>query len=444
MKVSGDEAKEIIAALRTGAVPARGLHHFATGLDALMSAIDEELDFVAQGSGRGTAKWVRGAYGTGKTFATRLLCARARARRFATAEVQISVNDTPLQHLETVYRRLMERLTTETEGAGAFKAVVDGWLFEIGEEVTRLRGLAEDDPAFTAAVVERLEDKLAALTAQNPAFAAVLRAYHRAMEAGDFASAQGLLAWLAGQPHVDRTITAKAGVKGAVDGQAALTFLRGLLLLLRQSGHAGVVVVLDEVETIQRMAGPTREKALNALRQLVDMLAESHLPGLYLVVTGTPDFFEGYKGIKSLAPLYQRVAVHFGDDPRFDNLRAAQVRLPAFDRGRLVEVGRRVRDLFPARDASRVAGTIDDSFVSALVDQVSEGFGGHVEVCPRVFLRELVDVLDRVDQFADFDPRKHYKLAIDDDALRPEEVAARHGRSPDTGEEPVVPKRLDG
>jgi P-loop Domain of unknown function (DUF2791) len=448
--IDDEEAREIIAALRTGAVPARGLQHFATGLDPLMAVIEEELDFVGQGSGRGAAKWIRGAYGTGKTFATRLLCARARARRFATAEVQISVNDTPLQHLETVYRRMMERLTTDSEGSGAFKAVVDGWLFEVGEEVTRLRGLSDDDPGFSAAVVERLEDKLAALTAQNPAFAAVLRTYQRSMDAGDFATAQGLLAWLAGQPHVDRSITSKAGVKGAVDGQAALTFLRGLLLLLRQSGHVGLVMVLDEVETIQRMAGPTREKALNALRQLVDMLAENHLPGLYLVVTGTPDFFEGYKGVKSLQPLYQRVATRFEGAPRFDNLRAAQARLPAFDRGRLFEVGQRVRDLFPADDPARLRRTVDDGFVTALVDQITEGFGGHVEVCPRVFLRELVDVLDRVDQFADFDPRAHYQLAIDEAALRPEELAARLGqKAPQVADEPEpqrleAPKRLDG
>ncbi|MFO0610752.1 MAG: BREX system ATP-binding protein BrxD [Polyangiales bacterium] len=451
MSVAVDDAREIIAALRTGAVPARGLHHFATGLDPLMAAVEAELAFVGQGSGRGAAKWIRGAYGTGKTFATRLLCARARAQRFATSEVQISVNDTPLQHLETVYRRMMERLTTDSEGVGAFKAVVDGWLFEVGEEVTRLRGLSEDDPAFSAAVVERLEDKLAALTAQNPAFAAVLRTYQRSLDAGDFATAQGLLAWLAGQPHVDRSVTSKAGVKGAVDGQAALTFLRGLLLLLRQSGHAGLVVVLDEVETVQRMAGPTREKALNALRQLVDMLADNHLPGLYLVVTGTPDFFDGYKGVKSLPPLYQRVATRFEADARFDNPRAPQVRLPAFDRARLCEAGRRVRDLFPAQDVARVRGAVDDGFVAALVDQVTEGFGGHVEVCPRVFLRELVDVLDRVDQFADFDPRAHYRLAIDDDALRPEELAARLGRPPPDGEiedaeSPPAParRRLDG
>ena len=44
--------------------------------------------------------------------------------------------------------------------------------------------------------------------------------------------------------------------------------------------------VLDEVETIQRMNVQTREKSLNALRQLMDMLAKDELPGLYLVITG--------------------------------------------------------------------------------------------------------------------------------------------------------------
>ncbi|MCK6536210.1 MAG: BREX system ATP-binding protein BrxD [Polyangiaceae bacterium] len=435
--MSNAEAQEIVAALRSGLVPRSGLHHFATGLDALMSVVAEELDFVSKAGGRGGSKFIRGDYGSGKTFATRLLCTHARQRGFATSEVQISINDTPLHHLETVYRRLVERLTTDADGEGAFAAVVDAWLYEIGEEVTRLQGLGETDPGFAEAVEKRLEDKLAELSAKNPAFSQVLRAYHRALGSGDFGLAQGLLGWLSGQPHVDRSVTSKAGIKGAVDGQAALTFLRGVLLLLRQSGHAGLVVVLDEVETIQRMPAQTREKSLNALRQLMDMLGNNELPGFYLVVTGTPEFFDGYKGVKSQAALYQRVAVRFGDEPRHDNLRAPQVRLAPFDTARLLEVGRRVRSLFPAHEPERVSSTIDDTFLSALVDQVTAGFGGKVTVTPRLFLRELVDVLDRVDLHADYDPRKDYRLEIDEAALRPEELAARRGEPvPDEEELP--------
>jgi hypothetical protein len=39
-------------------------------------------------------------------------------------------------------------------------------------------------------------------------------------------------------------------------------------------------------------------------------------------------------------------------------------------------------------------------------------------VAPRVFLKKLVsDVLDRVDQFADFDPRVHYALTVSEGEL---------------------------
>jgi hypothetical protein len=450
MRPRDSDAREIMAALRTGAVPASGLDHFATGLDRLVAVIDEELAYVSEGAGRGLAKWVRGEYGSGKTFATRFVCARARGMGFATSEVQISVNDTPLHRLETVYRRMVERLTTDADGSGAFRAVIDGWLFELGEEVTRLKGLREDDPQFPREVESRLEDKLAEISLRNPAFAQVLRAYHGAQQRGEPGQAQGLLAWIAGQPNVDRSVISGAGVKGAVDGQAALSFLRGILLVLRQSRHRGLVVVLDEVETVQRMPAASREKGLNALRQLVDGLASNEFPGLYLVVTGTPDFFDGYKGVKSLAPLYQRVQTSFGDDPRFDNARSPQVRLLPFDAARLSEVGRRVRDLYVARDAERVRRAVDDAFIDELVRTVATGFKGSVSVAPRVFLRELVDVLDRVDQIPEYDPRVAYKLEIDEASLKPEELAAHRGNPYEPQEVPepagdgTPPRRLEG
>jgi hypothetical protein len=448
------ESREIVSALRSGLVPRRGLTHFATGMEALAKAVGEELDFVA--GGKGLSKWIRGEYGTGKTFAARYLCAEARARGFATSEVQISINDTPLHHLETVYRRMVERLETAADGQSAFQAVVDGWLYQLGEEVRRVKGLAEDDPAFADATEERLEDKLADLSRRNPAFAQVLRGYHRALHGGDFAAAQGLLAWLSGQPHTERGVMSEAGVRGRIDGQAALTFLGGILQLLRQSGYSGLVMVLDEVETIQRMNAQTRVKALIALRQLMDMLASEDLPGLYVIVTGTRDFYDGYKGLKQEPALYQRVNVKFDADARWDNLRATQVRLLPFDEDRLFRVGQRVRDLYPTEQTTRILDMVSDAFLRSLASQVTTGFGGRVAVAPRLFLRELTDVLDRVDQHQDFDPVAHYKLTIDEGHLRPEELAAARGEAAPALEaegddsedgEPVPsvgPKRLDG
>ncbi len=295
----------------------------------------------------------------------------------------------------------------------------------------------------------KLEEKLSDLSRQNAAFAHVLRAYYRASEEGALGEARMLLGWLAGQPTTDRSITARAGVKGKVDGSAALAFLRGLLVLLRQSEHAGLVVVLDEVETIQRMPSQTRDKSFDALRQLVDLLHEGGLPGLYLVVTGTPELFDGYKGLRGTTALHQRIATKFGDDPRYDNLRAPQVRLSPFDASRLGEVGRRVRALYPAENPERVRAKVDERFLDVLVRQVTQGFGGDVGVTPRTFLRELVDVMDRVDLHEAFEPAVEYRLHVDEDALTPQELDARRGARPeapvaDVEAPPPGRRRLDG
>lgn len=413
---------EIIYALRQGTVPARGLDLFATGLEALVGQVQAELEHV--GRGHGLSKWLCGDYGAGKTFTARHLAAVARSLGFATTEVQVSVNDTPLHKLETVYRRAMERLETPYAPPSALQPLVDGWLYDVGDKVTRLRGLSEDDPAFADACEQQIEDELADISRVNPAFAAVLRTYHRAQVDGDRALAQGLLAWLAGQPNTGRALKTAAGIRGEVDGQAALTFLGGLLRLLRQSGHKGLVIVLDEVETIQRIKSDMRGRSLDALRQLMDMLSEDRLPGLYLIVTGTPAFFEGPKGIKELAPLRDRLALPPGDNALFENLKAPQVRLRAFDGARLLRVGLAVRDLYPTQDAVHLRTAVDDAVVQALVDKLTEGFGGRVDIVPRLFLRTLVDVLDRADTHAGYDPRVHHQFHIDQGDLRDEELEA--------------------
>ena len=154
-----------------------------------------------------------------------------------------------------------------------------------------------------------------------------------------------LLAWIGGQPNVGAAAKCYAGVKGDLDHFGALSFLQGLLVILRDSGFSGLVVVLDEVETLQRVRSDVREKSLNALRQVIDEIDSGRFPGLYLVITGTPAFFEGPQGVRRLPPLAQRLAVDFSGAPRFDNPRALQVRLHNFDLPRLQGVGRKIRDL---------------------------------------------------------------------------------------------------
>lgn len=424
VSVSERRRREVIDALRRGAVPTNGLDLLAVGLDRFVASFDDDLARVE--SGGSMFKAVRGEYGAGKTFLTRWLAERAKRRGFATAEVQISETETPLHRMETVYRRLTERLATEQFPPSALRPVLDSWIFALEEDVLGRGEIAEDDAdALDAAVGALLEQRLAAISASTPGFAAALRAYRRASAEGDEATAEGLAAWLGGQPQVAASVRRYAGVKGDLDHFAALSFLSGLLTVLRDSGHPGLLLVLDEVETLQRVRSDARDKALNALRQLVDDVYTGRFPGLYVVITGTPAFYDGPQGVQRLAPLAQRLATDFSTDARFDNPRAVQVRLAGFDLDALVELGRKVRELYASAD---VAARVDDDYLTELARAVTGHLGGQVGVAPRVFLKKLIaDVLDRVDQFPDFDPRQHYQLTVQSGELTDVERNAASG-----------------
>ena len=417
--ISPQRRREIIGALRRGTVPRNGLDAFAVGLERFEKNLEEELSDVK--SGGSVFKAVRGEYGCGKTFFARWLSELAKRTGFATSEIRISETETPLHRLETVYRRMMEQLSTADTPVNAFRNVMDGWFFTLEEDV-----IAEGkvDPADEQGLLEGtnalLEKRLAKVTEAAPMFSAALRGYRQAQIDGETALADGIAAWLSGQPNVAAAAKRFAKIKGEIDHFGALNFLQGLLTILNDSGYAGLLVVLDEVETVQRMRSDVRDKSLNALRQLIDEVDSGAFPSLYLLITGTPAFFEGPQGVKRLEPLAQRLHVDFQTDARFDNPRAVQIRLAPFDPERLQLVGRRVRDIF-AEDSlapERIGRLADDAYVRILAEAVTGKLGGKAGIAPRLFLKKLTaDILDRIDQFEEFDPKRHYRLTVEDAEL---------------------------
>lgn len=425
--VSPRRRREIVDALRRGTVPQRGLDVMAVGLDRFQGALFAELDVVADGGA--VFKAVRGEYGAGKTFFARWLTESAKQRGFATVEVQISETETPLHRLETIYRRVTENLATEATAPSAFREVIDGWLRVLEEDAIAAGADAADRSDIERRTDALLEQRLAAVSRAAPAFAAALRGYHAATVRGDIETADGLAAWLGGQPHVAAGIRRAAGIRGELDHFGAFGFLQGLLAVLRDSDYRGLVLVLDEVETLQRVRSDVREKSLNALRQLLDEVDAGRFPGLYVLITGTPAFFDGTQGVQRLPPLAARLGVDFSGDPRWDNPRAPQVRLLGFQRSSLMELGERVRDIYASGSpaSGRIDSLVTDEYLAGLADTIAGRLGGKVGVAPRLYLRKLVDTLDKVEQFPDFVPAEASAAVVGDGELNADERAAVGG-----------------
>ena len=421
--VSPKRRQDVLDALRRGTVPQQGLDVLAVGLDRFEAHFDEEFVRVKQG-GQGF-KALQGEYGAGKTFASRWLQERAKRAGFVTSEVQISETETPLHRLETVYRRVIERLSTASQQSGALGSVLDQWFYTLEQDAEK-EGLSAGSTDMERRVSQLMDQRLAETTRQSPIFAQVLRAIRSATVSGDDATARGLTAWLAGQPNIAASVKRKADIKGEIDHFGALALLQGLLLVIRDCGMAGLVVVLDEVETLQRVRSDVREKGLNALRALLDDIAGGRFSGLYLVITGTPAFFTGTEGVMRLTPLAQRLQTDFSADARFDNPRAPRIRLSPFDYDGLLVLGTRVRDIYAdgAKAAERVRSLCDDAYVQALSRAIGGHFGNKAAVSPRIYLKKLLDMMDRVDEYPEFDPRRDGTITLANNELTEQEQAA--------------------
>lgn len=397
------DVEHVFESLRKGLVPERGIDAFAVGIEKQRGELHRQLDLAR--SGEGTVKFLRGGYGCGKTFMARLALLDAQARGFATSFVVVSDNDLKFHRFDDVYRKVLTELGTASCSRGALSDVLDRWIGRVEESLVAA-GEDDSDSAFDAKVQKRLDEDLAAMTGgQAPQdFVRVIQTIFELKQKGDVAEAGALISWLCGSGNVAASAKKAAGIKGDIESRDALDYLRGVLEIVKAAGYAGLIIVIDEAETILRMRSDSRHKSLNGIRQIAD--AAGSYPGMAWVFTGTPEFFDTRYGVAGLAPLHDRI--RFLKRGRFASLRQAQLELVPFDADRLRSVALRLRELFPTSDRGRLDQKISTAFVERLVAEVTAGFKGDVGVVPRQFLREFVTQLDLVEEHADYEPMSEY------------------------------------
>lgn len=423
MAIGKREAERVFQALRSGTVPDCGLDTFAVGIERQRGEIGRLLDMAERGDG--VFKCLRGGYGCGKTFTARLSILDAQARGFATSFVVVSDNDLRFHNFEEVYQKVVGELGTSACPRGALGDVIDRWIGAIEESLIAL-GEDPDDSTFDAKVRSKLEEQLGALTGGRAPedMVRVIRTIFDMKQKNELGEAGALVSWLSGSANVGGSAKRRAEIKGDIGSKDALAYLRGILEIAKAAGYKGLVIVVDELETLLRARKDTREKSLNGLRQIID--ASKDFPGLLWVFTGTPDFFDTRRGVAGLDPLHARI--RFEQHGRFIDVRQPQLALVPFDVDRLREVALKLREVFPSENRARIEARVTTEFIQRLVADVTQGFGGDVGIVPRQFLRSFTSVLDLVDQHEDYEPLKDY--GFKGDALSPEEQRAAAGKKP--------------
>ena len=408
------DVEHVFEALRKGLVPERSIEAFAVGIEKQRGELHRQLELAE--AGEGTIKFLRGGYGCGKTFMARLALLDAQNEGFATSFVVVSDNDLRFHRFDDVYRKVMTELGTVTCPRGALNDILDRWIAKVEEALVAL-GQDPDAPGFDEKVRKRIEDELASMTEGKAPqdFVRVIQSIFDLKQRGEAAEAGSLISWLCGSGNVGAAAKKAAGIKGDIGSRDALDYLRGALEIVKAAGYKGLLIVIDEAETILRMRSDSRHKSLNGIRQIAD--AAGAYPGMLWLFTGTPEFFDTRHGVAGLAPLHERIRfLSTGDRV---SLRQAQLALKPFDAERLRSVALRLRELYPTTDRAHLEERVSAAFIERLVADVTAGFKGDVGVVPRQFLREFVTQLDLVAEHDDYEPLREYGFKPIE--LRPEE-----------------------
>lgn len=406
-------ARDVVDALRGGVVPERHLELLAVGQEKVRAHLTHLLEHVE--SGRSEFKFIRGAYGAGKTFLCSWLKDQALAADFAASTVRIGP-DQPLSDLPIFFSGLIDGLRTpEKREASALADVLESWLLSIHRRTARIEGLpafSQESRAQLAPLVEdRIAEELAKLSDLDPGFGPAVGGFYRSRLSGEHDLASAALSWIRGSRSVPSSTLRRLGLRGHLTSEGVFPRMRALLEVVEGGRLRGLLLVLDELELVRRFPhARQRERAYETLRLLMDECGENGLPGCLLVCTGTDQLFEDDRyGLPSYRALAHRVS-----PPRTDqtpvSLRQPIIPLRPLDRAGLLRVVTRVRDIHATAYGWPAAERVPRALLDELVDHWTTFGDTQVERIPRPVLREVVNLLDLCEEHPGVPPEKYLKV----------------------------------
>ncbi|PJW20779.1 hypothetical protein CV632_09725 [Geobacillus thermodenitrificans] len=394
----------ILRALRNGTVPSVGTHLLLTGNKEEKEYLNKELDYISFENDNGHAgfKFIYGPYGSGKSFLCEVLKEDAFKKGFAVSEVVIS-KAVQLQNFETVYQAIMTGLRTSSQREySAFRQIIQEWLSKEKKDILRKFNLDpdesdEDEKQLMELLEQRISDELSKANATTPGIVQAFHSFYKGLMDGNRQLSDWALGWLAGDSSIDRAAKAKIGVTGKVDKTNAFEFLLALLHILKLSGYKGLLIIIDEVETVRKERKDVRYQAFENLRFLIDMVSKDRLKGCYMLFTGTEELIENEdRSIKEHDALFSRIKpLSLQQKDGINKVFSTPLmKLNRFSTDQLIEISYKVRDIHGIVHEWVPSTVIDDSFISQYVKSFTVAFDQEITVLPRTFLREFIFVLD--------------------------------------------------
>jgi len=384
----------VIQSLRAGVVPRSGQHLIQVGRTREIETLVSDIDRITDG-GSGF-RTVIGEYGAGKTFFLNLVRAVALEKKLVVASADLNP-DRRLHasggQARSLYAELMRNISTRTKpDGGALPGIVEKFISNAKSEA-KVAGLA------TEVVVRQKLEQLTELV-NGYDFADVIAAYCRGFEDGNDQLKADAVRWLRGEFSTRTDAKQALGVRSIVDDASMYDQLKLMARFVRLAGFAGLLVSLDELVNLYKLANTQARNANyeQILRILNDSLQGTAV-GLGFVLGGTPEFLlDTRRGLYSYPALQSRLAQNTFASGELVDFSGPVVRLSSLTPEDFYVLLQKVRHVYAGGDASK--HLLPDNGIFSFMEHCSNRIGDTYFRTPRTTITSFVNLLAVLEQNA--------------------------------------------
>lgn len=382
----------VTQSLRAGVVPRTGQHLIQVGRTREIETLVTDIERIADG-GSGF-RVVIGEYGAGKTFFLNLVRAVALEKKLVVANADLNP-DRRLHasggQARSLYAELMRNLSTRTKPeGGALAGIVEKFIATSKTE-------AKASNISTEAVLRQKLEQLTELV-NGYDFADVIAAYCRGFEDGNEQLKSDAIRWLRGEFTTKTEARQALGVRTIVDDAAMYDQIKLMARFIRLSGFAGLLVSLDELVNLYKLANTQARNANyeQILRILNDSLQGTAV-GLGFVLGGTPEFLlDTRRGLYSYPALQSRLAQNTFASGGLVDFSGPVVRLSSLTPEDFYVLLQKVRHVYAFGDEAKYL--LPDQGIFSFMEHCSNRIGDAYFRTPRTTITHFVNLLAVLEQ----------------------------------------------
>ncbi|MEE4149335.1 MULTISPECIES: ATP-binding protein [Pseudomonas] len=382
----------VIQSLRAGVVPRVGQHLIQVGRVGELDALIKDINRLAEG---GSAfRIVIGEYGAGKTFFLNLVRGIAMERKLVTMHADLNP-DRRLHasggQARSLYAELAKNMSTRTKpDGGALQGIVEKFISQAKTEA-KSKGIESE------AVIRQYLAELTEMV-NGYDFAEVIAAYCRGFEDGNEQLKADAIRWLRGEFTTKTDARAALGVRTCIDDASIYDQLKLLSRFVRLAGFGGLMVCLDELVNLYKLANTQARNANyeQILRILNDSLQGS-TDGLGFVLGGTPEFLmDTRRGLYSYPALQSRLAENTFAKAGYVDLSGPVIRLTSLTPEDFYVLLQNLRNVYASGDPEKYL--LPDEALPIFIDHCGQRLGEAYFRTPRTTITAFINLLAVLEQ----------------------------------------------